>query len=829
MSRPKSAIVLPQGPRSAEILIVGIAPGLEETITGRPFADQHGQLLTRCLTQAKISRPECLITYVFRQQPPRNQLEYYFQDKAKTKLTWEGEEHVETLRKFLTKLKQQRDKGAGGPNVILALGREAMYVLTGRKRITKWRGSVLACTLVPGFKVYPSFHPRYVNKLINESSEGLVGEKKKQQQNVLPLFLIDLERVLEQSSFSEIRRPKRKFSIGMGFSELCAKLKEYARLKQGVLSVDIETVPGTSGPLTWMIGFSLTPDQAFTILILKNWKSAWSLEEEAMIWKLISAVFLNPNLIKLFQGGMYDLSVLGRYYGLRVATKTYADTMLCHHASYPYIKKGLETLVSIYTWESYFKDEGKVHGGKRSSDAGEAIYNCKDTTSTREIWPIVARNARELDTWNGYRRTISIVPSLLGMMLRGVLIDLEKKNNLGKEFAEHANKALEEYKKLTGLETNLNAHAQVKSALYGYYGLEIQFDHKTKKPSSSKESLQKLLRTAKGEAANVINLILRYKKYSKLASTYTSMEVDADGRIHTSYSFISTYRLNSSASPFGGGGNLQNIPKKGDEGKAIRSLFIPDPGKIMIAADYRQAEAMIVAWESEDLQLINAFLEGKDVHWIKAQDLFEIPEGIIYIKETGHEVMFRDRFTGEEHSLEFLRDLGKVAKHAGNYGEGPYRLQGQLAASGFHLPFAACKKIILKVKGDPFVSTWQRRIREQIKATRTLISSFGRKKQFMGRINDGLFRAAYAFSPQNTVGEMTEVGIREVNEQFEYIDCLMNVHDELISQCDIGREQQAMRDIRSVMEQTIHIHDRPLTIPVDFRIGYSWGELKEVK
>lgn len=828
MDRLKTRVVEPEGPEDANVLIIGQAPGAEENATGRPFVGQAGQFLNRCLMQVGLPRPSCLVTNVFNQRPPKNKVDYFFQDAKNTKLTWEGEEHVEKLRKYLVILKQRRDQGLGGPNIILALGRESILVLTGKSRITKWRGSLLPCTLVPGFKVYPAFHPSYVNRLINEPSEGLIGEKKKQQQNVLPLFLLDLKRTLEQSTFPELRLPQRHFDVDLSFSEICAQLKKLISAKEGIVSVDIETLRGQSGPVVWMIGFSSSPDHAFCIPIIQNWKPAWSLEEEAKIWVLVSQVFLNPGLKKVFQGGMYDLSVLGRYYGLRLANGTYEDTMLCHHANYPYIKKALETLASIYTWEPYYKDEGKVHGGKRSSDRGEALYNCKDSSVTREILPVVHRDARELGTWSGYRRTLSIVPSLLGMMIRGVRIDIEKKNNLGRLFGQYANEAFDTYKEITGLDTNLNAHAQVKSVLYGYYDLPLIIDRKTKKPSSDKEALQKLLKDAKEEPRKAIEAILRYKKYSKLASTYTSMEIDEDGRIHTSYSFISTYRLNSSESPFGGGGNLQNIPKKGDEGKAIRSLFIPDSGKIMFAADYRQAEAMVVAWLCEDLQMINAYLNGEDVHWLKTRELFGILSSIVYDKKTGGTIMYRDRFTNEEHSLTELRDLGKIAKHAGNYGEGPYRLQGQLAQEGFHLSFSACKAIIQKVKDDPFVSSWQRRVREQIKATRTLTSCYGRKRYFMGRLNDSLFRAAYAFDPQNTVGEMTEVSIREVWRRFPYIDPLMNVHDEGIYQVDPSRLEEAMADVKSVMEQPLIINGRTLVIPVDFKVGPSWGELEEV-
>jgi len=825
MQRLTTRVVPPEGPLDALTCYIGQAPGKEEDEQGKPFVGQAGGLLNRCFRQKGISRSSVLIWNIFQQRPPRNNVGYYFQDKGKTKLTWEGEEHVERLRTWLETLKQRRSTGLGGPNCIVAFGREAMLVLTGKKRIYKWRGSLLPCTLVPGFKVYPTLHPSHVNRLINEPTERLFGEKKKQQQNALPLLLIDLDRIKIQSEFPEIRYPKRKFDVDLSLGEIKARLSKLASMKEGTVSVDIETLKGESGPILWMISFAPSPEYAFAIFLLKGWRAAWSLAEEIELWILISRVFLNPNLKKVFQGGMYDLSILGRYYGLRVANGTYEDTMLCHHASYPYLRKALEVLASLYTWEPYYKDEGKVHMGKRSSDSGEAIYCCKDSSVTREILPVVHRDARELGTWDGYQRTLSVVPSLLGMMIRGVLIDLPKKEKLNKKFREKAQGHKEAFEKITGITTNLDSPDQIKRILYGYYDMEIQYDHKTKKPTTDKSAIEKLRQKAKGEQAEILDHLKGFKRFDKLASTYADMQVDEDGRIHTSYGFISTYRLNSSESPFGGGGNLQNIPVHGEEGLAIRSLFIPDPGKIMFTADYDRAEAWIIAFEAEDPELMHQLKNGIDIHWVLAKKLFHIPDSVPYHKEA----IFKSPVTKFNNTLYEYRTVAKNIRFAGAYGQGPYMLQKVLANGSFYFEIALCKKLIAEFKrNSPFIMAWQRHKREELKATRTLISAYGRKRYFMGRVNDNLFRAGYAFSPQNTVGEMTEVAIQRIWEELPYIDPLLNVHDEIVFQTNPENEERAIKEVRSIMEEELTIKRRTFTIPVGFRKGPSWGELEDI-
>ncbi|MCP3684346.1 MAG: hypothetical protein GY861_16840, partial [bacterium] len=536
-------------------------------------------------------------------------------------------------------------------------------------------------------------------------------------------------------------------------------------------------------------------------------------------------VFLNPHIKKVFQGGSYDLSILGRYYGLRLADGTYEDTMLCHHASYPYIKKGLEVLTSIYTWEPYYKDEGKVGLGKtRGGDKAEFIYNAKDCCVTREIFPIVARNARNHSTWDGYRRSMSIQPSLLGMMIRGVRIDLKRKAQLGSDFKARAQKAQEAVNESAGGDYNLNSSNDKRRLLYGYLGFKVQYNRSTGKVTTDKDALQKLKKLHPRE--EILQHILDFQKFSKLNSTYAEMEIDTDNRVHTSYGLVSTWRLSSSESPFGSGGNLQNIPVQSEEGRMVRSLFIPDEGREFLACDLSQAEARVVAWESDDLELIEMFTEGKyDIHWENTKKIFRIP------KETAYEptIKFQDEFTGGENSLKTYRDLGKRIIHATNYDMGPMGFQASLSRDGFHFPFATCKALLETTKAArPMLAEWKRKIREELHANRTIISSYGRKREFMARLNEQLFRTAYAFSPQNTVGEILQVAIQRIWRECDYLEVLLNIHDEVLVQVRPKDRKRAMKDIKERMEIPLLINDRELVIPCDFKAGDDWGNLKEV-
>jgi len=824
MERLKSKIVPPDGPIGARICLIGQAPGADEDRIGRPFVGQAGQLLDRALKSAGLIRSEILVNNVFAQRPPGNDVKHYFESYLH-KLTWEGEEHIARLKQWLEGLLRERQAGATRPNVLVAMGAEALWVLTGQVKITKYRGSVLLSTLVPGFKVYAMFHPSYVNRLMNEPEERLQGMKKTQKLNALPLFLLDLERVKYQSGFPEIRRIDREIKINPSFWEVIEYLKG---LHSGTLSVDIETIRTTSGPIVWCVGFGEGPERAFVIPFIRGGKLCWAPNEEAEIWRGISEVFLNEKIQKVFHNGGFDLSILGRYYGLRVANGSYGDTMWAHQATFPYLLKGLDTLTSIYTWEAYYKDDGKWWDGRRISDEAEFIYNGKDCCVTAECLPQVERKAKELRCWINYQRHLKVMPSLLGMMIKGVRIDLEKKEQLGKEFKQKAQESEQIVAELSGQKVNLSSSDQLKRLLYGYLGLPIYYNHKTKQPTTDKDAINKLRKKVRGESdeSKILKAVSDFRKFDKLASTYATMEIESDGRVRTSYAFISTFRLSSSESHFGGGGNLQNIPIRTEEGRAIRELFIPDEGRVMLASDLEKAEAMEIAWLAGDLEAIQNFKTGVDVHWENAKKILGLPKDLEYYREQEYLVPM----LGEEKEMYLLRHIGKTVEYADSYGMGPVMLQNILVREEIFLEQSVCKSLLeQRRRARPFIVQWQGEIRERIKATRVLETPLGDRREFRGRLNDNLFRSAYSFIPQSTVGRILELAIQELHESSKVFEPLMNVHDEVIGQCRPENLPQAIIDVRKAMERIHLVNGMELTIPCSFKTGPNWGELKEVK
>lgn len=824
--RLETNIVSADGPLDSKILMVGEAPGAEEDRSGRPFTGSAGQFLNQCLKTVGLAKSSILFTNVFLQRPPNNEVLYFYEDKKKTRLTWEGEEHVSLLKSYLEQLRDLRQRGLGGPNVVVALGDTAMHELTGKTQLSKWRGSVLPCILVPEFKVYVTYHPSYVMRLMNEKEEDYLEEQDGNKlANILPIFLKDLERVQVQADKPTYYPPKRELYVTRTVDEARAFL--YEAEHSDMISVDIETFPMSPCPVTRCIGFGLSPSRAFTIPILEGRRFFWSLSEEAEILTMISKVFLSPGK-KVFQNGSYDLSILGKTYGLRLRDGTFEDIMYLHHASYPSMRKSLALLTSIHTWEPFYKDEGKEFGGVRTSDEALWQYNGKDCCVTIEIYPHLERDAKEMKTWPGYRRTMSVFPSILYMQIRGVRVDTSQKEVLAQKFFKASEQSRQAIETVIEQDINLDSPKQLVKLLYSDLGLPMIFNPKTGSPTTDQTALQLLLRKVpekNTQARIVLSELLKNRKYSKLASTYTNMKVAEDSRVRTSYSWISTYRLSSSESHFGGGGNLQNIPKRGEEGRLIRCLFIPDEDHIFISCDKKQAEAMVVAWQAQDLRLIEAFEAGVDVHWLRAKGIFGFDKNTPYHPD---ELILAKRVDLRE-KMKFFRNIGKTFVHASNYKMGPRKLRLILLKEGIDLPEELCRKILYDVLRDsPLTARWQNETIEQVRRTRTLVTPLGRVREFRGRLTDSLFRSAIAFVPQSTVGEMVQLGIQRLYTNCPEFEPLLNIHDEVLGQCLPEHQELSIKAIDLAMTIPLEIHQRQLIIPNEFKVGSSWGDLKDV-
>src|SRR5262249_54670969 len=188
-------------------------------------------------------------------------------------------------------------------------------------------------------------------------------------------------------------------------------------------------------------------------------------------------------------------------------------------------------------------------------------------------------------------------------------------------FAVRLQKLEEEIHKLAGHPFNVGSPKQLGDVLFAEMGLPGGSKGKTGAYSTSVDVLEPL-----AEAGHdIVVKVLEWRGLSKLKSTYTDAlpeQIDPKTeRVHTSFSLVgaATGRL-SSTDP-----NLQNIPIRTEDGRAIRQAFVAAEGYELLSVDYSQIELRLAAEVADIKALIQAFHDGVDIHALTASQVFGIP------------------------------------------------------------------------------------------------------------------------------------------------------------------------------------------------------------
>jgi DNA polymerase-1 len=215
----------------------------------------------------------------------------------------------------------------------------------------------------------------------------------------------------------------------------------------------------------------------------------------------------------------------------------------------------------------------------------------------------------------------ALSPVLARMEQRGVSIDRAILSRLSGEFAQTMARLEAEIHELAGETFNLGSPKQLGDILFGKMGLPGGKKTATGAWSTSASVLDDLAELGH----ELPSRILEWRQVSKLKSTYTDALPGyvnpRTKRVHTSYAMAltTTGRL-SSSDP-----NLQNIPVRNEEGRRIRTAFVPAPGNKLLSADYSQIELRILAHVADIPQLRRAFAEGLDIHAMTASEMFGVP------------------------------------------------------------------------------------------------------------------------------------------------------------------------------------------------------------
>lgn len=243
----------------------------------------------------------------------------------------------------------------------------------------------------------------------------------------------------------------------------------------------------------------------------------------------------------------------------------------------------------------------------------------------------------------------------------------------------------------------------------------------------------------------------------------------------------------------------------------IRKLFIPDPGYVMFDCDLAGADAQVVAWESDDEDLKEAFRAGLDVHDKNARDL----AGDAYDKLPG---------TTESGPKAKKRKQFKQAVHATNYGGSPTALHKH---PGIGWPMRECEAFQHRwFSLHPKIYDWHKRITKQLNTNKTVANAFGYRRIFFDR-PDQVFPEALAWIPQSSVALVSFHGAIQLEEQCPWVEMLLQVHDSLVFQVPKEKANE-IEAIKAGLRIALPYAD-PLYIPWGIaRSEKSWGDVEKV-
>ena len=383
----------------------------------------------------------------------------------------------------------------------------------------------------------------------------------------------------------------------------------------------------------------------------------------------------------------------------------------------------------------------------------------------------------------------------------GISIDLDYFKDYNKELELKIEELIQSIYVESGEEFKISSPKQLAYILFEKLGIKGEKKNKSGSYSTDAEVLELL--SLRG--INIAKLILEYREYEKLRSTYVEplMQLAVNKKIHTTYNQTGTAtgRL-SSQNP-----NLQNIPTRTEEGIKIRKGFIASNGKKLLSFDYSQIELRVLAELSGDKHLIDAYMNDLDLHELTARKIFALGKDAEVSK--------------------YQRNIAKVINFSVLYGKTPYGLSKELK-----IPVSDAKEYIdTYFREYPQVRNLLDEIIDKCRKTEYVETIFGTKR-YVHSINSGNLNIREQANRMavNTVIQGSAAGIikkvmKRIYDELcnDKLKMLLQVHDELIFEVDEDY-LDVVDKIIDIMENTIKFEKTKLK--VNYNIGENWGDLK---
>lgn len=401
-----------------------------------------------------------------------------------------------------------------------------------------------------------------------------------------------------------------------------------------------------------------------------------------------------------------------------------------------------------------------------------------------------------------YKVELPIAEVLSSMELKGIRTDEKVLDEIGTSLDEKILNIEKNIYNEAGLTFNINSPKVLGEVLFEKMGFPV-----IKKTKTGYSTAADVLEKLRGNG-DIIDNILEYRKLTKLKSTYVDglkqLINPKTGRIHSHFNqtVTSTGRI-SSTEP-----NLQNIPIRTEEGKLIRKSFLASNNSKLVDADYSQIELRVLASLSEDVNMIDAFIDDDDIHRRTASEVFHVP-----LKEVTSD----------------LRSQAKAVNFGIVYGISDYGLSQNL-----NIPRKEAAKYI-----DEYLKHYsgiKEYMDSEIKEARDkgYVKTLLNRRRYIPELNAKNFnirsfgeRVALNTPIQGTAADIIKIAMVEIYRAFKKqglkSSLILQIHDELVVDAVEDEVEIVEKLMRDIMESALVLK---VPLKIDMKSGNSLYETK---
>ncbi len=524
---------------------------------------------------------------------------------------------------------------------------------------------------------------------------------------------------------------------------------------------------------------------------------------------IIKPLLESQSVEKWSQNGKFDAVILKRY-GITVSPMSF-DSMLCSYILNSDSKHGMDALAMKWMHYDTIKFSSLIPEKEQKKKTLRSvpiepvgIYAAEDADVTYQLCSILKEKLHLEPSLTSLATSIEfpLMEVLTQMEYTGIAIDTDMLKVLSKKIEILAKENEEKVLEYAGVSFNLNSPKQLAEVLFEQMKLPVAKKNKTGF-STDEVVLRELVKLHP-----IAEHLLEYRSLVKLKSTYVDalpkMVNPLTKRVHTTYSQTTagTGRL-ASYDP-----NLQNIPIKTELGREVRKAFVPQfEGAKILSVDYSQIELRIMASMCKDPTLIQAFIDGEDIHKATAAMLYGITSSDV---------------------TQEMRRIAKTVNFGIMYGQGAFGLSAQL-----EIPRNEAKTII-----DTYFEKYPN-IKKFIESTIASTKQNGYAETLAGRrryfqdinsqnhtIRTATERAAVNMPIQGTAADMMKVAMinihRRMKDENIKSKMMLQVHDELVFEVVPEEVSTLPSMIKQIMEEAFPIANVPIL--AETGIGNNWYE-----